>query len=74
MIADILTKHFGGPDFKRMSKRLRNIIEQDPTLSNNIYKHLYLNSNDQVYVSEDADAVKILSTIIAYLRIDQLST
>ena len=38
MIADILTKHMGGPDFKKMSLRLRNVIEQDLTLSDEVYR------------------------------------
>ena len=71
MIADILTKHFGGPDFKKMSKRLRNTIEQDPTLSDEVYRRLYLKSTDNVYQEEDIKVVQLLSMVIDYLYEDQ---
>ena len=71
MIADILTKHFGGPDFKKMSKRLRNTIEQDPTLSDEVYKRLYLKSTDNVYQEEDIEVDQLLSMVIDYLYEDQ---
>jgi S-adenosylmethionine/arginine decarboxylase-like enzyme len=68
MIADILTKHMGGPDFKRMSLRLRNVIEQDPTLSDEVYRRLYENSSENVYDEDDLKAIKILSAVIDYLH------
>ena len=71
MIADILTKHFGGPDFKKMSKRLRNTIEQDPTLSDEVYKRLYFKSTDNVYQEEDIKVIRLLSMVIDYLYENQ---
>jgi len=71
MIADILTKHMGGQDFKRMSERLRNTIKQDPTLSDEVYKRLYENSSENVYCDEDAKAITILTAIIDYLNAGQ---
>ena len=71
MIADILTKHMGGPDFKKMSLRLRNAIQQDPTLSDEIYKKLYQNSTENVYSEEDIKVVELLSAIIEYLNVGQ---
>ena len=71
MIADILTKHMGGPDFKKMSQRLRNAIQQDPTLSDEIYKRLYENSSENVYSDEDMKAIKLLSAVIEYLNVGQ---
>jgi hypothetical protein len=68
MIADILTKHLGGPDFKKMSNRLRNTIEQDETLSDEVYKRLYMNSTENVYKDEDNKVIKLLSMVISYLK------
>jgi hypothetical protein len=71
MIADILTKHLGGPDFLKMSNRLRNTIEQDETLSDEVYKRLYMNSTENVYKDEDNKVIKILSMVITYLNDNQ---
>jgi hypothetical protein len=68
MIADILTKHLGGPDFIKMSNRLRNTIEQDETLSDEVYKRLYMNSTENVYKDEDNKVIKLLSMVISYLK------
>ena len=68
MIADILTKHLGGPDFIKMSSRLRNTIEQDETLSDEVYKRLYMNSTENVYKDEDNKVIKLLSMVISYLK------
>jgi hypothetical protein len=71
MIADILTKHLGGPDFIRMSKRLRNVIEQDPTLDDVVYRKLYLNSSEEVYKDEDIKVIKLLSMVIQFINENQ---
>jgi hypothetical protein len=67
MIADILTKHLGGPEFKIMSRRLQNTIQQDSTLTDEVYRRLYLNSSENVYNDEDTKVIAILSMVIGYL-------
>ena len=69
MIADILTKNLSGIEFKKMSQRLRNTVEQDPTLTDDIYRALYENSTENVYLSEDdKKVVKLLSMVVDYLE------
>jgi len=72
MIADILTKHLGGPDFKIMARRLRNTIEQDASLSDAVYRRLYLNSSENAYKDEGSkEVIKLLSMVIGYLHQSQ---
>jgi hypothetical protein len=68
MIADILTKHLGGPEFKIMSRRLQNTIQQDSTLTDEVYRRLYLNSSENVYKDEDNKVIELLSMVISYLK------
>ena len=69
MIADILTKNLVGNDFKIMSKRLRNTVDQDPILSDEIFRKLYENSTSDVSLSKaDQDAVQILALVMDYLN------
>ena len=69
MIADILTKNLSGMDFHKMSQRLRNTVEQDPTLSDDVYKALYANSTENVYLSDsDKKIVQLLTMIKDYLE------
>jgi len=65
MIADILTKDLGSSHFSQLSSRLRNLLIQDPTLHDDIYRKLYA---DSLYVDsldqEEQEAVQLLSFII----------
>ena len=54
-----------------MSKRLRNTTEQDPTLSDEVYKRLYLKSTDSVYQEEDIKVIRLLSMVTDYLYENQ---
>ena len=68
MIADIFTKDLDGPRFIKLCKRLRNEIEQDPSMSDEVYARLYANSNTEVYMDKDEiAAIQIISSIIEQL-------
>ena len=52
-----------------MSKRLRNTVDQDPILSDEIFRKLYENSTSDVSLSKaDQDAVQILALVMDYLN------
>ena len=61
----------GGPDFKRVSDRLRSTTKQDPTLSDEVYKRLYESSSDNVYHDEDTKATELLTATTDYLHSGQ---
>jgi hypothetical protein len=68
MIADIFTKDIDGPRFLKLCRRLRNEIEQDPSMNDEVFARLYANSNTDVYMdTEEIAAIEITSAIIEQL-------
>ena len=61
MIADILTKILATKEFNMMAPRLRNDVLQHESLTDDVYKRLYLNSTDSVY--HDDDDIKVIALI-----------
>ena len=65
MIADILTKILATKEFNMMAPRLRNDVLQHESLTDDVYKRLYLNSTDSVYHDEnDIKVVALISKIM----------
>jgi hypothetical protein len=61
MIADILTKILATKEFNMMAPRLRNDVLQHESLTDDVYRRLYLNSTDSVY--HDDDDIKVIAMI-----------
>jgi hypothetical protein len=71
MIADILTKDLPSAVFRPLSKRLINSIEQDIEFNDEVYRKLYLNSTENVYVDKsEENCVKLLSAILERVMIE----
>ena len=64
MIADIFTKDLDDSVFNSLCKRLRNDIDQDLQLLDDINEKLYANSSFEVYLyKDDQKALEIISLI-----------
>jgi hypothetical protein len=65
MIADILTKDLDCPHFQKLSSRLRNLKDQDPSLSDDTYRKLYASCLDTSHMDEEEiKAIEVITNII----------